>query len=177
MRESGDQVVACQQKITGDSDVVRQADFIVSYGYKHILKADVLEKFQRRVVNIHISLLPWNRGADPNLWSFLENTPKGVSIHYIDLGIDTGDILVQREVHFSLEETLRTTYEKLSGDAEDLFQENWLDIRNQQIESSAQSMIGSFHLRKDRLRYEHLLVDGWDTPVSKIVGKALIYES
>jgi methionyl-tRNA formyltransferase len=169
----GDQVISCEEKVTADSHLIKHIDFIVSYGYRHILKWDILEKFQQRAINIHISLLPWNRGADPNLWSFLENTPKGVSIHYIDIGIDTGDILVQREVNFSMDETLKTSYEKLSYTAENLFKEYWLDIRNNKIKPSVQNMIGSFHLKKDRSRYDYLLVTGWDTPVSEITGKAL----
>jgi len=36
--------------------------------------------------------------ADPNVWSFIEKTPKGVSIHYLDAGIDTGDIIAQKLV-------------------------------------------------------------------------------
>ncbi|MCL0081308.1 hypothetical protein M1N64_03665 [Peptococcaceae bacterium] len=50
-----------------------------------------MDKFQGRAINLHISFLPWNRGADPNFWSFIENAPVGVSIHYLDEGIDTGD--------------------------------------------------------------------------------------
>ena len=38
---------------------------------------------------MHISYLPFNRGAHPNYWSFKDNSPKGVTIHFIDNGIDT----------------------------------------------------------------------------------------
>jgi methionyl-tRNA formyltransferase len=71
----------------------RPVDFLASHGYRHIIKPSVLDRLPRRAVNLHISYLPWNRGADPNLWSFIENTPKGVSIHYLDAGVDTGDII------------------------------------------------------------------------------------
>src|SRR6202035_5691563 len=75
-------------------------DLLIAHGYRHIIKPSVLDRFPRRAVNLHISYLPWNRGADPNLWSFIENTPKGVSIHYLDAGIDTGDIIAQKAVDF-----------------------------------------------------------------------------
>lgn len=172
LQNIGDQVVSYEEKITADSHLIKQIDFIISYGYRHILKWDVLEKFQQRAINIHISLLPWNRGADPNIWSFLENTPKGVTIHYIDTGIDTGDILVQREVNFCMNETLRTSYEKLSNTAENLFKEYWVDIRDNNVKPCVQDVGGSFHLKKDRSRYDHLLFNGWDTQVSEIIGKA-----
>ena len=43
---------------------------------------------KRPIVNLHISYLPFNRGSHPNYWSFVENTPKGVSIHEIDEQIE-----------------------------------------------------------------------------------------
>jgi len=75
-------------------------DWVVSYGYKHILKKQHIESSKNLIINLHISYLPWNRGADPNYWSWVENTPKGVTIHAIDKGIDTGDIFIQKEVNF-----------------------------------------------------------------------------
>ncbi|MBQ3033656.1 MAG: hypothetical protein IJD28_04690 [Deferribacterales bacterium] len=56
-------------------------DFIISFGYHYMVHKDIVKKFENKIINMHISYLPWNRGADPNLWSILENTPKGVTIH------------------------------------------------------------------------------------------------
>ena len=67
-------------------DIAEQYDFIISFGYRHIIKEDIIDKFINKIINLHISYLPYNKGADPNLWSYLENTPKGVTIHYIDKG-------------------------------------------------------------------------------------------
>ena len=104
-------------------------NFIVSFGCRHIIKKSVLEYLPDRVINLHISYLPWNRGADPNLWSFLEDTPKGVSIHYIDEGIDTGDIIIQKRVSLDEDsETLATSYNKLEMSIIDLFKEIWPNI-------------------------------------------------
>ena len=74
--------------------------FAVSYRFRHIIRQETIECLEGKIINLHISYLPWNRGADPNLWSFLEDTPKGVSIHYVDPGMDTGDIIAQKEVIF-----------------------------------------------------------------------------
>ncbi len=167
-----DQVFTTEDKINDNSEIIKNINFIISYRYRHILKPDILNLFVNKAINIHISLLPYNRGADPNLWSFLENTPKGVTIHYINEGIDTGDILVQKEVNFSNEETLNTSYEKLSKIAVDLFIENWYKIRNGQIKAIPQTNKGTLHYKKDRKHYEHLLVDGWNTQVSNLIGKA-----
>lgn len=109
-----------------------QIDFVVSYGYRYIIQADVLNFMKGRIINMHISYLPWNRGADPNLWSFLEDTPKGVTIHYVDEGIDTGDIIAQRELFFEPDRhTLSTTYSQLHKEMISLFKETWplIDVR------------------------------------------------
>lgn len=169
----GDSPQFFEDSININSDMLNNVDFLVSYGYRHILNDEILEIFIEKAINIHISLLPWNRGADPNLWSFLEDTPKGVSIHYIDSGIDTGKIIIQDEIKFLEQETLRSSYLKLSNLAERLFIDNWIRIKNERVKSKIQKMGGSFHRSSDKHKYDHLLVQGWDTPVSKIVGKAL----
>jgi methionyl-tRNA formyltransferase len=123
---------------------------------------------------LHISLLPWNRGADPNLWSFLEDTPKGVTIHYVDEGLDTGDIIVQKEVFFDYsDENLATTYQKLNEEILELFKSEWPLISAGKAPRQKQPMGGSFHSSKDKKRFEYLFADkGWDTPVIKLVGRA-----
>lgn len=167
-----DQVVHKDTPISDESEY-NDVDFIISYGYRYILKGNLLQNFSQRAINLHISLLPWNRGADPNLWSFLEDTPKGVTIHYIDEGIDTGDILAQQDIRSDPEDTLRTSYERLSRAIEALFKRVWLDIRDGSLKGIPQSKGGSFHRLNDRINYEYLLTEGWDTPVKNIVGKAL----
>jgi len=169
----GDDIAMTEDPLPNASDILSPMNFIISYGYRHILKTDIISRFSRRIVNLHISLLPWNRGADPNLWSFLEDTPKGVSIHYIDDGIDTGDIVAQREVHYQREDTLRTSYNRLSEGIMTLFQEIWPTLRAGMITAFPQPRGGSFHRLRDKAAYEHLLTKGWDTPVADIIGKAI----
>ena len=150
-------------------------EFIVSYGYRHLIRQPVLDYLAGKIINLHISYLPWNRGADPNLWSFLEDTPKGVSIHFIDHGIDTGDIIIQKEINFLKDsETLSTTYNRLQNEMVTLFQEEWPAIRDGCCKRHRQFPGGSFHKSSDKERYLHLLTAGLDTPVNLLKGKALL---
>ncbi|MFH1373076.1 MAG: formyltransferase family protein [bacterium] len=169
----GDVVKITNERLSGGSDILDGVDIIVSYGYRYIIREAVLRRFHGRLVNLHISYLPFNRGADPNLWSFLEDTPKGVTIHYIDEGVDTGDILAQQEVTYPPDATLRSTYEELSRAIENLFREVWPEIRSGRRRSFPQPEGGSCHRMRDRARFEHLLTQGWDTPVAQLTGKAL----
>jgi methionyl-tRNA formyltransferase len=144
------------------------AEFLVSYGYRHILRKDVLDRFPSRAINLHISYLPYNRGADPNLWSIVEGTPKGVTIHHLDEGIDTGDIIAQRRVEFSPDDTLRSSYAKLQAAMVDLFREQWPSIRSGTSARRKQDGAGTFHKTKDGERLRQLLTAGWDTPIESL---------
>lgn len=168
----GDKVTITEAPLTGASECLCNSDFIISYGYRHILKKDILDKFLNKAINFHISLLPWNKGADPNFWSFLEDTPKGVTIHYLDYGIDTGDILAQQEVDYVPEDTLRTSYERLSKTIEELFRKVWPNIRSGKQKSIPQPKGGTYHRLSDGAAFEYLLTKGWDTPVADLIGKA-----
>lgn len=167
-----DTVWATSQRVATPDVIAWAPDFIVSYGYKYILKAPLLEHYPDRVINLHISYLPWNRGYHPNFWSFLDNTPRGVSIHFIDEGIDTGDLLAQKEVTFGPEEdTLEKTYGRLRVEMENLFRESWPAIRSQAIAPTKQDeSVGSFHYKRDLEKYWPLLEKGWATPIHQIEG-------
>lgn len=147
-------------------------EFVVSHGYRHMLKGSVLELIQPNAINLHISYLPWNRGADPNVWSFIEGTPKGVTIHYIDEGIDTGDIISQVEVSFKdnglRPETLKSTYETLQSVLVTRFSACWNDIRSGCSGRKRQQGLGSVHYAREIGRISHLLTQGWDTPVRSL---------
>ncbi len=171
LRRQNDEVVHTEKRISARSKILRDVDFIVSYGYQYLIREEILQRFPRKVVNLHISLLPYNRGKDPNLWSFLEDTPKGVTIHYIDPGIDTGDILAQSELTFADTETLRTTYAKLSATIESLFMKIWPQVRIGRHPCSPQPRGGTFHYARDIKQVEHLLTEGWDTPVRELIGR------
>jgi len=168
----GDQVIQYQDKIDESSSVLSDVDFIISYGYRYIIKSKIVQNFRNKAINLHISYLPWNKGADPNLWSFLEDSPKGVTIHYIDSGLDTGDIIVQKKVAYDENDTLRTTYERLTKTIEELFMEYWPLIREGKVKGIPQPTGGSYHKLKDKEKYLDLLTDRWDTPIQNLIGKA-----
>ncbi|MEA1866998.1 MAG: formyltransferase family protein [Thermodesulfobacteriota bacterium] len=176
IEESGCRVIETIDPI--DTDYLRghAIDYVVSYRYRHIIKQDLIDFLSAKIINLHISLLPWNKGADPNLWSFLEDTPKGVTIHFIDKGLDTGDIIAQKELFFDPEvETLGSTYENLNSEIVRLFKDVWPRIRVGKAAGIKQLPGGSLHMSKDKERFGYLLEkQGWNTPVKELIGKALI---
>nr|WP_300807705.1 formyltransferase family protein [uncultured Acetatifactor sp.] len=124
--------------------------FIISFNYRHLIPEEVLDLMPGRVINLHTSLLPYNRGSDPNFFSFLYDTPKGVTIHLVDKGLDTGDILCQREIVFDEEkETFASSYDRLLAEIQELFRENWEDIREGRIAPRPQEGSGSTHRMRE----------------------------
>ena len=137
-------------------------DLIVSFGYRYILKRDFLDTVNCPILNLHISYLPYNKGAHPNFWSFYENTPSGVTIHLIDDGVDTGPIIFQRYVNFDEgERTFKETYFRLKEEIENLFLDNLETIIRGKWSAKQQRGKGTFHAVKD-LPNE---VGGWDVDI------------
>ncbi len=176
LRREGNEVAQTMDKLDAAELSSQSYDFLVSYRYRLILKDDVLSLFPDRVVNLHPSLLPWNRGTFSNFWSFLEGTPKGVTVHYIDLGVDTGDLIAQERIRLPVEgETLRTTYDKTHEYLVRLFYAHWPAIKTGNCSRQVQQGEGTIHRIKEKEEYDHLLEKaGWDTPVTELVayGKA-----
>ncbi len=167
LKQQEKEVVLYDKKLTPDFVKSLKPDFLISYNYRYIIKKEVLDFFNdNNAINLHISYLPWNRGAHPNIWSFIENTPKGVSIHLIDEGIDTGDILVQKEVFIDEERhTLKSSYLLLNQEIQSLFKENWERIKNGQIIPKPQKGKGSIHYKKDLEQFQEILKDNFDIPI------------
>jgi methionyl-tRNA formyltransferase len=143
---------------------------IVSHGYRHILTPDVIAAAEV-AVNVHIGYLPWNRGASPNLWSFVDGTPKGVTLHLMDAGIDTGPIIAQQQVPLSDLETLRSSYAKLQQAAFRLFVSTWPSIRERTFVAVPQPEGGSFHTVA-QTRATGLLDYGLDIPIRDLLDWA-----
>ena len=150
-------VMPFEDKITTEFINERGINFIISYNYTFIIQPEVLHLLPNRVINLHISYLPYNRGANPNIWSFIENTPAGVTIHEVDNGIDSGDILLQELIEFDYDkETLDTSFVKSHERIQDLFCKNWDRIRNGEIKPQKQENTGTFHLVKELDKYREI---------------------
>ena len=148
-----------------------KSDFTVSFGFCEIINDKILKKLQRPILNIHLSYLPFNRGAHPNFWSFIENTPSGFSIHEIDKGIDTGKIIVRKEVIFNTRlkkfNTFKKTYDYLFSQAEIFFKKNFDTIYNNNYKNIVDKRKGSFHRSKDLPD----IVNNWNLNINLIKKK------
>lgn len=136
------------QKFTAEELELRKPDLIISYNYSHLITEDIIRTMKENIINLHASYLPFNRGADPNIWSILEGTPSGITIHLVDKGLDTGKILYQKECNLSQDSTLRSSYNLLHKNIQKLFIGNWDKIRNFDFDLKEQVGVGTFHFAK-----------------------------
>lgn len=144
------------------------ADWAISFGYRYLIGPPTIQKLRGNIINIHVGLLPWNRGADPNFWSFFDNTPKGITIHQVDQGLDTGPVYGQCEMQFNDGQTLKTSYEGLQRAASLYFAAIWPDIRDGKLEPKSQPLGGTYHRSADKTPWMEQLPLGWDTPVKTV---------
>ena len=174
LKNQKENIIRVEGKITPEYIKECNVDFIISYNYRIIIKPEIINLLPHKIINLHTSYLPYNRGASPNIWSFIENTPCGVTIHEIDSGIDTGDILLQEQINYDYKkETLETTYKKSNDIIQELFRNNWLKIKNGEIMPTKQSDKGTFHLAKDLVKYNEIInyKDTIEIFLSKIKSK------
>lgn len=170
LQKQGHEVILWKEKLSAFWCKEQEFDLAVSYTYRYFILEDVINVLHGNVVNLHNSYLPWNRGADPNLWSIVERTPRGVSLHYVNAGLDKGDIIAQKLVCDTDEETLESSYLNLHRAALELFQEAfgvypyWQDMRKKALGK------GSYHSLKDGEQMK-TVIDSYAMSIKEFRGR------
>lgn len=110
---------------------------VVSYGV--ILPKSFLKIPKYGCINVHPSMLPKYRGAAPIQWAILNgDETTGVTIMYLDEGMDSGDIIVQEEVTIDPDETTGELWNRLSSIGAKLLKESVDKINNGTVKSVPQ---------------------------------------
>ncbi len=175
LKNNGDTVYTTAAIVQREFIKERNIDLIISYTYRHIISKDIIEAVQGNIINLHISYLPWNQGANPNQWSWIEDTPKGVTIHYVDEGLDTGDIIAQNLVEMDKTITLRESYDLLNDEIIMLFKKiynlypYWNEMRK--IVRGE----GSYHSIKQFSQYNMLIQGNYDISVEEFCERVKEY--
>ena len=92
-----------------------EPDVICVVAYGKILPSEILEIPKLGCINVHASLLPKYRGAAPIQWAVLNgDKTTGVTTMYMDVGMDTGDMILKQEVEIGENETTGELWDRLS---------------------------------------------------------------
>lgn len=106
-------------------------DVICVVAYGKILPKEILEIPSKGCINVHGSLLPKYRGAAPIQWAVLNGDKKtGVTTMYMDVGMDTGDMILKQETKIGEDETTGELWERLSKIGGDLLVKTLKEIEN-----------------------------------------------
>jgi len=112
--------------ITLDTEKIRQLqpDIIFCIGWPQIINREVLQIPRHGCIGIHPTLLPKRRGGAPINWCLLDGVSKsGVTLFYFNEGVDSGDIIAQKEFKISLKDTTKTVMDKVTNIAVELIKE------------------------------------------------------
>lgn len=153
-----------------------QPELLVSAGFRHIVPDAVLSIPEKGAVNLHPSYLPYNRGANPNVWSIVESAPAGVSVHYMTADVDAGPIIARQEVPVRPDDDGRSLYRRLEDEQFDLFTECWPDIRDDSATEVEPEVMGTYHYKSEFTDLFELDHDA-ETTVGALIDKlrALTY--
>ena len=107
-------------------------------------------------INTHNSYLPHNRGKHPYFWAIVEKKKYGATLHWVDEGIDTGDIIAQKHIDYDWEDNAETLYNKSLNEIIKLFSEFYPKFRSGEINSYPQSNDSSFHLASELDKFSEI---------------------
>lgn len=133
-------------------DLVKEIepDIVFSSGFEHRVPEEIIDVPPRGIINMHPSFLPYNRGSHPYIWPIVEDTPAGVSLHYMSREIDEGPIIDRKEVCVQPDDTAKDLYSRLQEEQFQLFRDNWDDIVNNELDAREQNPgKGRYHYRED----------------------------
>ena len=125
-------------------------DFIISIQYHEILKKEHINKARKIAVNLHMAPLPEYRGCNQFSFAIINNEKYfGTTLHYMNSGIDSGDIIAEKRFIISTNIKVKELYELTEKKSVELFKENIdniLYLKNEKIPQRGNSRI---YYRKD----------------------------
>ena len=148
-------------------------DVIVVVAYGQILPRDVLEIPRLACLNLHASLLPRWRGAAPIQAAIAAGDREtGITVMYMDEGLDTGDILLQRSVAFQPDDTGRSLHDRMAQIAPEALLEALRLLGAGNVSRIPQDNAGATYAPK--LKREHGQID-WSESAEAIERKIRAY--
>jgi methionyl-tRNA formyltransferase len=124
-------------------------DYIIGIHFPYIVPPEVLA-LTKGFMNLHPAYLPYNRGWHTPSWAILEGSPIGATFHFMDAGIDSGDILHQRRLTVAPSDTANSLYARVKKLEFEVFTEAWPLLASGDFRVRAQvAGEGTTHMRKE----------------------------
>ncbi|MBP1908191.1 methionyl-tRNA formyltransferase [Methanolobus bombayensis] len=102
-----------------------EPDYIICVHFPYVVPKEVLEIPKYGVLNLHPAYLPYNRGWNTPTWAIYDGTPYGATLHFMNEGMDAGDIIHQKGIEIMPDDTADSLYQKVKMTEFELFKESW----------------------------------------------------
>ncbi|MBO5121413.1 MAG: methionyl-tRNA formyltransferase [Bacilli bacterium] len=133
------------------------ADIIVTCAYGQIIPKEILDAPRLGCINVHGSLLPKLRGGAPIHWAIINGEKKtGMTIMYMDVKMDSGDIISQRETEILDTDNLESLYDRMSLIGRDLLLDTLpsiIDGTNSRTKQNEDEVTFGFNVKREE---EHI---------------------
>lgn len=133
-----------------------EPDYLVSVHFPYIIPSQVLSIPTVGNLNLHPAYLPYNRGWHTPSWAILEDTVYGATLHWIDEGVDTGDIALQEKIEVLPEDTAHSLYQRVLHLEEELFRKAIPLLRTKSLPRRRQEGTGTSHSKADLRKVQQL---------------------
>jgi methionyl-tRNA formyltransferase len=118
------------------------SDLFVSMSFNQIFKNDIINTPKLKTINCHAGKLPFYRGRNILNWALINDEKEfGITVHYIDEGIDTGDIILQRVFPITDDDNYKTLLEVAYIECADILYDAIKLIQNNQVIPTKQESI------------------------------------
>lgn len=120
-------------------------DLLISMSFNQIFKKQIINLTHQGIINVHAGKLPFYRGRNILNWALINDEKEyGITLHYVDEGIDTGDIILQRTYSITDEDTYKTLLENSYIECADILLKGVEHILDNKVDRIPQKSIHPF---------------------------------
>lgn len=155
-----------------DAIAALRPEILLSCQYAQILGADIRRVASVATLNLHFGLLPRYRGVAPIYWAIHNGESEaGVTLHHVDAGIDSGDLIASERVPILPTDTARDLYERSTVAGIELLRTTWPQIRAGDLPRMPQDPDASLYYNRYSVDYEKRRL-AWDADCLMIANRA-----
>ncbi len=125
------------------------ADYILSIHFPLIIPKAALKLARIGTLNLHPAYLPWNRGWHTPSWAIIDGTPFGATLHWIDEGLDTGPIALQKRIAVKPDDTAHMLYQRALKEEQKIFRRAIPLLKRHALPKVKQRGKGTAHRKSD----------------------------
>lgn len=124
-------------------------DYLISVHFPYIIPKEILSLPCIGSLNLHPAFLPFNKGWNTPTWAIIDQTPFGGTLHWIDEGIDTGNIALQERIDVLPTETAHELYQRALAAEHRIFKKAIPLLLSRTLPRIPQTEAGTFHAKGD----------------------------